>query len=201
MKKWLGLVLSLTIMASFLVGCGVPREDYDKVSGDLAAAQTQIQSLQSDLASKNAEIAAKDNELSAKETELTTLQNNLSAKETELLAAQNALEEKEDEITAMQNDLEYKDNLLILTRAKITQALTRIDLVNGIFVPSLRGELNDLTDTQGVDFFLSWLNDINAIDDPEMTTKFMAMIDSGIAEAATVAFLTYLLESVPATLD
>jgi len=86
MKKAIIVGLALIPILLFITSCGVAQEEYDRVSSDLAAAQTQIQSLQGELSTKETELSAKETELSAKETEL-------SAKETELEAAEEKLEQ------------------------------------------------------------------------------------------------------------
>ncbi len=75
MKKIVLLSLTLLVTLLFLTACGVPQKDYDKLASDLAAAQTQIQTLQSEKqASQN--IANKaGGELAAAQAQVQTLQS------------------------------------------------------------------------------------------------------------------------------
>jgi len=63
MKKAImtGMVLILTLF--LLLSCGVPQEDYDRVSSDLSAAQSQIQSLQGDLTAVRADLTEAEEKL------------------------------------------------------------------------------------------------------------------------------------------
>ncbi|GAJ15139.1 unnamed protein product [marine sediment metagenome] len=58
MKKAIVAGLALILMLLFAISCGIPQEEYDRVSSDLTAAQTQIQSLQSDLSAKESDLEA-----------------------------------------------------------------------------------------------------------------------------------------------
>ena len=70
MKKAIIVGLALIPILLFITSCGVAQEEYDRVSSDLAAAQTQIQSLQGELSAKETELSAKESDLSAKESDL-----------------------------------------------------------------------------------------------------------------------------------
>jgi len=61
---------ALILMLLFVISCGVPQEEYDAVSSDLAIAQAEIQSLQSDLSAKETELSAKETELAAAQAKL-----------------------------------------------------------------------------------------------------------------------------------
>ena len=55
------LVLTLVLLPA--CAAGVPQEEYTRVTSDLAAAQTQIQSLEGDLSAKETELSTKESEL------------------------------------------------------------------------------------------------------------------------------------------
>lgn len=57
MKKVIVIGMVLIMMLFLLPSCGIPQEDYDRVSSDLAAAQSQIQSLQGDLTEAEEKLA------------------------------------------------------------------------------------------------------------------------------------------------
>ena len=65
MKKAIVISIALVLMLFVLPSCaaGVPQEEYDRVSTDLAAVQAQIQSLQSDLSAKGSELEAAEEKL------------------------------------------------------------------------------------------------------------------------------------------
>ena len=56
MKKVVIVGLALIPILLFITSCGVAQEEYDRVSSDLAAAQTQAQSLQDELSAKESEL-------------------------------------------------------------------------------------------------------------------------------------------------
>lgn len=143
MKRIIGVGLSLVMVLLFLVSCGVPQEKYDKLNSDLTAAQTQIQSLQSDL-------SAKESELTAAETQAQSLQSNLSAKESELSAAKTQAQ-------SLQSSLSAKESELQATKTKLAQAKSRMEVVNGLFIPAITGELDKMTQAQATLFFLGWM--------------------------------------------
>ena len=85
-----GMVLILTLF--LLSSCGVPQEDYDRVSSDLAAAQAQIQSLEGNLTAVRAD--------------LTKAEGNLTKAEGDLAAAQGDLTKAQGQIQSLQGDKE-----------------------------------------------------------------------------------------------
>ena len=176
MKKAIVLGLALILMLLFSVSCGVPQKDYDKVSSDLTTAQAEIQSLQGDL-------SAKESDLTAAQAEIQSLQGDLSAKEAGLSAKENELE---------------------ATKGKLEQGKARIEILNAIFIPAMTGELEGMTDTESVAYFFEWRDKIMDIEDPELTAKFEALIETFSDEAfdeASSSFFTYLLESTADALE
>lgn len=73
MKKAFGLVLALIIILLFSVSCGISQDKYDKVNSDLAAAQVQIQKLQSDITTKDATLKAANDKLAKAKNEIGVL--------------------------------------------------------------------------------------------------------------------------------
>jgi len=67
------LTIIVVLLATLaLAGCGVSAEDYDKAVSDLAAAQTQIQNLESELASAQSENSRLEEEKSSLQSDLDT---------------------------------------------------------------------------------------------------------------------------------
>jgi outer membrane murein-binding lipoprotein Lpp len=144
-KKRIGAVMALVLVALLAVSCGVSQDEYDKLNGELTAVKAQIQTLQADLTKKEAELT-----------------------------------------TALD---------------KMARAKELVDVVNGIFLPAMKGELNDMTELESINYFLSWRDQINAIDDPVLELKFQAIVDSGGTDDSMFAFFVYLFESIPGALE
>ncbi len=151
MKKAIVIGMALVLVLFLMTSCGVPQEDYDKVSSDLATAQTEIQSLQADL-------SAKDTELSAKESELESI------------------------------------------KGKLEQGKARIEILNAIFIPAITGELEGMTDAESAVSFLEWRDKIMDVEDPKLTAKFEAIIET-FSDEALLSFFVYLLESTADALE
>ena len=106
MKKRIlvGLALILPLLSS--ISCGVPQEEYNKLSSDLAVAQTQIQSLQSDLSAKETELSETESELATAQTEISLLEDDLSTKERELATAQTQIAKLRSESSVLKEQYE-----------------------------------------------------------------------------------------------
>ena len=105
MKKAIVVGLASILMLSFVISCGVPQEEYDKVSSDLTAAQTQIQSLQDDLT------AAQD-DLTAAQTQIQSLQGDLAEAQAQIQPLQDDKEAAEEKRAEAMTYAEYLDILL-----------------------------------------------------------------------------------------
>jgi len=99
-----GLALILPLLSA--ISCGVPQEEYNKLSSDLTVAQTQIQSLQSDLSTKKAELSTKESELVTAQTEISSLEDDLSAKERELATTQTQIAKLRSETSGLREQYE-----------------------------------------------------------------------------------------------
>jgi len=106
MKKrvLVGLALILPLLSA--ISCGVPQEEYNKLSSDLAVAQTQIQSLQNDLSAKKYELSMKESELVTARTEISSLEDDLSAKERELATAQTQIAQLRSDTSLLKEQYE-----------------------------------------------------------------------------------------------
>jgi hypothetical protein len=154
MKKGILLGIALLMVLVLLPACasGVPQEEYERVSNELIAAQTQTWSLQ--------------DELTTAQTQIQSLQDELSAKESQLEA----------------------------TQEKLEQGKARIEILNAIFIPAMTGELDAMTEAEAINFFFEWRDTVKAIEDPVLTAKFEAMIET-FSDEALLSFFVYLLES------
>ena len=75
MRKVIVTGIALVLMLFLLPSCatGVLQEEYDRVSSDLATAQTEIQSLQSDLSAKESKLEAAEEKLEQGKTRIEIL--------------------------------------------------------------------------------------------------------------------------------
>ena len=107
MKKaiLIGMVLVLVLFLLPSCAAGVPQEEYDRVSSDLAAAQTQIQSLQGDL-------TAAQGDLTAAQTQIQSLQGDLAKAQTQVQPLQDAKEAVEAKRAEASVYAEYLDMLM-----------------------------------------------------------------------------------------
>ena len=121
-----------------------------------------------------------NNNLTATLAEVQTLQSDFSA-------AQAHIKQLQDDLATSQQQTEA---------AKI-----KIEIINAIFLPALKGELESFSDAQAMNLFLGWRDQIMDIGDASLTAKFQAMIDSNDGDAETLAFFVYLFESLPKTLE
>ena len=74
MKRTIMVGMVLILMLFLLSSCGVPQEDYDGVSSDLATAQAEIQSLQGDLTAVRGDLTKVQDDLAAAQADLTKAQ-------------------------------------------------------------------------------------------------------------------------------
>ena len=119
----------------------------------------------------------------------------------DLTAAQAQIQSLQSDLTAKNAELAAKDTELKDIKEKLGQTKKMIEVINGIFVAAMKGELDNMTQTENLNYFLSWRDKVNAIGDPVMTAKFQAIIDSEGDSGATMAFFVYLFESVPKTFE
>jgi len=90
---------------------------------------------------------------------------------------------------------------LAAAEEQLEQGKTRIEILNAIFIPAITGELDRMTESEAVNYFLGWRDKINAVGDPTLTAKFETLIDSEFSDQAFTSFFIYLLESIPEALE
>lgn len=78
-KRWLVAGSMLLFVIIPLVGCGVPKEDYEAVVAERDAAQTQIESLQNNLQKVQSRIETLERDLSEAENQIDSLQSDIAA--------------------------------------------------------------------------------------------------------------------------
>jgi len=96
MKRTIMVGMVLILMLFLLSSCGVPQEDYDRVSSDLATAQAEIQSLQGDLTAVRGDLTKAEGDLATVRGDLTKAQAQIQS----LQSDKEATEEKRTEALA-----------------------------------------------------------------------------------------------------
>ncbi len=136
MKKAILIGMALVLLLFLIPSCaaGVPWEEYDRVSSDLATAQTQIQSLQDDL--------------TAAQTQIQSLQDDLAEAQAQIQPPQvdnEAAEEKRAQALAY---AEYLDILLysLFEEAGLTPRFAFEDDIEWMI--ELRDRADDIGDTE-----------------------------------------------------
>ncbi len=104
MRILIGLALIIPLLSA--ISCGVPQEEYNKLSSDLAVAQAKIQSLQSDLSEKEAELSTKEGKLTTAQTKIASLEDDVSARERELATAQTQIAKLQSESSVLKEQYE-----------------------------------------------------------------------------------------------
>ncbi|GAI81809.1 unnamed protein product, partial [marine sediment metagenome] len=104
------------------------------------------------------------------------------------------------EIQSLQSDLSAKESDLEAAKGKLEQGKVRIEILNAIFIPAITGELDRMTEAEAMNYFLEWRDKVKAVEDPTLTVKFQAVIDTG-SDEATMDLFVYLLESIPEALE
>ena len=111
MKKVVIVGLALIPILLFITSCGVAQEEYDRVSSDLAAAQTQIQSLQGELSTKETELSAKETELEAAEEKLEQGKARIEILNAIFIPAMTGELDRMTEMEALNFFLEWRDKI------------------------------------------------------------------------------------------
>jgi outer membrane murein-binding lipoprotein Lpp len=103
------------------------------------------------------------------------------------------------DLAAAQAQLTTKTSELDSANNKLAQGTDRIEIINAILIPAMTGEMDNMTESESIHFFLDFRDKINAIGDVTLTAKFEALIDDYSSDAIS-AFFVYLLESTATAL-
>jgi hypothetical protein len=125
--------------------------------------------------------------LSNTKAELTSTKTELADTDAELLSTEAELASTEAELAEIDETLE--------------EAKARWELIEGIFMPVLTGELTEMTGAEAGAWFLEWRDQIIAIGDPTLEALFQEFIDSDISDEAAFNFFVYLFESMAEALE
>lgn len=177
------IAIILLLIALAVVGCGLNNE--------LATAK-------SDLATAQSNIAALQNEYDTLKRSYDSLKNDYDKIKEELDAAQAKVKQVQQDLM---NALLDRDALA----KKVREAKARAEVLRTLFVPSLTGEDQTLTQREQIDRFLQWGDLIALTRDRNLVDKYMALGDSimnGTYSREILAdLLIYLLESLVTNLE
>jgi septal ring factor EnvC (AmiA/AmiB activator) len=134
-------------------------------------------------------------------SELATAQAQIESLENDLSTAQEQIETLENDYEEAQNDLQDSQDKVEALEEKIKQAKAQAEVINGLFVPALTGELDIMTEEEAINYFLDWRDKVEASGDPTLKEMFQELIDSGFADDQMMDFFLYLFESIPDTLE
>lgn len=107
----------------------------------------------------------------------------------------------QDKYDKATSDLAIKTDELQAANTKLAKVKNEIAVINAFLLPSMTGEINQMTQSETMNLFLEWRDKVNLIGDSSLSAKFQAMIDNLGSEASTIAFFKYLLEDTAKTVD
>ena len=145
-------------------------------------------------------------ELKSVQAELQTLTENndsLSKKHDALLKQHEELQGQNNKLTeelkttnvkadGLQNDLDK-------SRTSSEQVKTRLAVLNSIMIPVTTGEIFSMTESDAARLFVTWNENVEAVNDPTLTEKFNTQLEGG--EKEFNEFLVYLLQSMESILQ
>jgi len=113
-------------------------------------------------------------------------------------------QEKYDELsanlTAAQTQMRSLQAEKLDLQKKIDEGKARVEILNALLLPFLRGEGAAMTEMQSLNLFLDFRDKIKALGDPVLSAKFEAILADPDTEQASRSFYLYLLESITKTL-
>lgn len=77
---------------------------------------------------------------------------------------------------------------------QMTQAKALAEVVSGLFVPALTGELEKISENESMRYFQEWYDKVEASGDPLVQDKFEALIESRFPDEQMGDFFLYLFE-------
>jgi len=124
----------------------------------------------------------------------------LSDTKAELADTKAELVSTEAELTSTEAELTSTEAENAALKETLEETKARMEIIEGIFVPSFTGELDEMTEAEAMAWILEWRDQIMAIGDPVLTAKFEFFMDT-VSDAAFVSFFVYLFESTIETLE
>ncbi len=102
---------------------------------------------------------------------------------------------------AAQTEVVTLQGELVSLEQKMTQAKALAEVLRGLFVPALTGELEKISENESMRYFLEWRDKVEASGDPIARDKFEALAESGFPDEQMTAFFLYLFEALPERLE
>ena len=102
----------------------------------------------------------------------------------------------QDKYDKVNSDLAAKTAELKAATDKLALVKGEVEIFNTIFLPAMRGDLDNMSDTDSMNLFLSVRDKVIAVGDSELTAKFQAIIDSAGSDESVFDFFIYLLEDI-----
>jgi archaellum component FlaC len=125
------ILISLLLMIFLLPGCGVPREEYEKVERDLGITQTQLSQTRSELAQKNAEVQQIEDELTSLNNKYNDLEDELTSLQTgydSLTSAYDTLQTGYNSLTTAYNTLQTGYNSLTMNYTSLESSYNQLSI-------------------------------------------------------------------------
>ena len=124
----------------------------------------------------------------------------LSDTKAELASTEAELANTETELASTKAELASTEAENADLNETLMEAKARMEIIEGIFIPLMTGELDELTEAEAMNVFLEWQDQVMAMGDPVLEARFQALIDYG-SDAAFESFFVYLFESMAEALE
>jgi chromosome segregation ATPase len=207
LKKALCLIVSLLVLLSVTVSCGIPKDVYEKATNDLTARAVELSALNekyntlnSQLTVLNEQLTAKNNDLLAANDKYSILSGNwtlLQAEFDELNdtyeKASGDLTEANSGLTIANGDLSKANSDLTAVNAKMEKLGHEIVVLNALFIPAITGQIKSMTPQEADEMEKIMESNIEAIGDPTLSAKYIAMKYGGTNTQFASDFYEYLL--------
>jgi len=105
------------------------------------------------------------------------------------------------QIQTLQTQLSAKESELGASNDKIKAAKAEIDVFNAIFIPAMSGEFANMSETEMMNLFLKWRDQVTSLGDADLTSKFQAIINSTGGQQETMDFFLALFQDISKSLE
>mgnify|MGYP001560257130 CR=1 FL=1 len=104
------------------------------------------------------------------------------------------------DVKSLQDNLSAKEKELKAVEKTVEVAKAKMEIFVGIFAPTMAIALNETDQDTGVRLLLKWQEKVKAIGDDVLTKEYQLISRSEDSLKSSELFLTYLLQSINATL-
>jgi hypothetical protein len=109
------------------------------------------------------------------------------------------LAEKTAQLQEMTSKYNQAMQSLLDSKIKLITLKAELVILNTFFIPALTGELEAMSETELAMFFLDVQAKINSMGDPEIKSRFDAIVSSNGGDQETNDFFMYLLQDMENT--